>query len=69
MNTLILLSVLPIVLLYLGLFKAKNALLPVTVIGLLAALVLAIRYFFLTFQTKSRNGWTTAEKCAKFIAA
>jgi NADH-quinone oxidoreductase subunit N len=45
MNTLILLSVLPIVLLYLGLFKAKNALLPVTVIGLLAALVLAIRYW------------------------
>ncbi len=42
MNTLILLSVLPILLLYLGLFKAKNALLPVTVLGLLAALVLAI---------------------------
>ena len=35
----------PIVLLYLGLFKAKNALLPVTVAGLLAALVLAIRYW------------------------
>lgn len=42
MNTLILLSVLPILLLYLGLFKAKNALLPVTVVGLLAALGLAI---------------------------
>jgi len=42
MNTLILLSVLPILLLYLGLFKAKNALLPVTVIGLLVALALAI---------------------------
>ncbi len=42
MNTLILLSVLPIVLLYLGLYKAKNALLPVTVIGLLVALGLAI---------------------------
>ena len=42
MNTLILLSVLPILLLYLGLFKAKNALLPVTIIGLLAALVLAV---------------------------
>jgi NADH-quinone oxidoreductase subunit N len=42
MNTLILLSVLPILVLYLGLFKAKNALLPVTVIGLLAALGLAI---------------------------
>jgi NADH-quinone oxidoreductase subunit N len=43
MNTLILLSVLPILVLYLGLFKAKNALLPVTVIGLLGALGLAIR--------------------------
>ena len=42
MNTLILLSVLPILLLYLGLFKAKNALLPVTVLGLLGALGLAI---------------------------
>ena len=42
MNTLILISVLPIVLLYLGLYKVKNALLPVTVIGLLVALGLAI---------------------------
>jgi NADH-quinone oxidoreductase subunit N len=42
MNTLILLSVLPIVLLYLGLYKATKALLPVAVIGLLAALGLAI---------------------------
>jgi NADH-quinone oxidoreductase subunit N len=42
MNTLILISVLPIVLLYLGLYKAKKALLPVTVVGLLAALVLAV---------------------------
>ncbi|MCJ8210760.1 NADH-quinone oxidoreductase subunit N [Mucilaginibacter sp. RS28] len=42
MNTLILISVLPILLLYLGVFKAKNALLPVTVIGLLAAAGLAI---------------------------
>ncbi|MBS1528235.1 MAG: NADH-quinone oxidoreductase subunit N, partial [Bacteroidetes bacterium] len=42
MNTLILLSVLPILLLYLGLFKAKGALLPVTVVGLLAALGLAV---------------------------
>jgi NADH-quinone oxidoreductase subunit N len=42
MNTLILISVLPIVLLYLGLYKAKKALLPVTVIGLLVALVLAV---------------------------
>jgi NADH-quinone oxidoreductase subunit N len=42
MNTLILISVLPLVLLYLGLYKAKKALLPVTVIGLLAALVLAV---------------------------
>src|SRR5882757_5157185 len=42
MNTLILISVLPIVLLYLGLYKVKNALLPVTVVGLLVALGLAI---------------------------
>jgi NADH-quinone oxidoreductase subunit N len=42
MNTLILISVLPIILLYLGLYKVKNALLPVTVIGLVAALALAI---------------------------
>ena len=45
MNTLILLSVLPILVLYLGLFKAKNALLPVTVIGLLGALILAVKYW------------------------
>jgi len=42
MNTLIIISVLPIVLLYLGLYKAKNALLPVAVIGLLAALGFAL---------------------------
>ncbi|MGZ3873312.1 MAG: NADH-quinone oxidoreductase subunit N [Mucilaginibacter sp.] len=42
MNTLIIISVLPIVLLYLGLYKAQKALLPVTVIGLLAALGFAI---------------------------
>jgi NADH-quinone oxidoreductase subunit N len=39
MSTLIILSVLPIVLLYLGLYKAQKALLPVTLIGLAAALV------------------------------
>lgn len=42
MNTIILISVIPLVLLYLGLYKAKNALLPVTVAGLVAALVLAL---------------------------
>lgn len=42
MNTLILISVLPIVLLYLGLYKAKAALLPFTVLGLVIALGLAI---------------------------
>jgi NADH-quinone oxidoreductase subunit N len=42
MNTIIIISVLPIVLLYLGLYKAQKALLPVTVIGLLAALGFAI---------------------------
>ena len=42
MNTLILISVLPIVLLYLGLYKAQKALLPVTVVGLLIALGLAV---------------------------
>src|ERR1700761_3017554 len=42
MNTLIILSVLPILVLYLGLYKAKNALLPVTVLGLLVALGFAV---------------------------
>ena len=42
MITLIILSVLPIILLYLGLYKAKNALLPVTVVGLLVALGFAV---------------------------
>jgi len=42
MNTLIIISILPIVLLYLGLYKAQNALLPVAIIGLLAALGFAI---------------------------
>ncbi|MBK0379823.1 NADH-quinone oxidoreductase subunit N [Mucilaginibacter segetis] len=42
MTTLIIISVLPIVLLYLGLYKAQKALLPVTLIGLLAALVTAV---------------------------
>lgn len=42
MNSLIVISILAIVVLYLGLFKAKNALLPVTIIGLLGALVLVV---------------------------
>lgn len=42
MSTLIIISILPIVLLYLGLYKAQKALLPVTVIGLLAALGSAV---------------------------
>jgi NADH-quinone oxidoreductase subunit N len=42
MNTLIVISILAIVVLYLGLYKAKNALLPVTIIGLIAALACAI---------------------------
>ncbi|MBS1521414.1 MAG: NADH-quinone oxidoreductase subunit N [Bacteroidetes bacterium] len=42
MNTLIILSILPILLLYLGLYKAKGALLPVTIIGLLGALAAAV---------------------------
>lgn len=42
MNTLIILSILPIALLYLGLYKARKALLPVTVIGLIVALGLAV---------------------------
>src|SRR6201996_9589381 len=50
MNTLIILSVLPILVLYLGLYKAKNALLPVTVLGLLVALGLAVMEW-----TKSNN--------------
>ena len=42
MNSLIVISILAIVVLYLGLFKVKAALLPVTIIGVLGALVLAI---------------------------
>jgi len=42
MNTLILISIIPIVLLYLGLYKAKKALLPVSIIGLIVALGLAV---------------------------
>jgi NADH-quinone oxidoreductase subunit N len=42
MNTLIIISILPILLLYLGLYKAQKALLPVTIIGLLAAAGLSI---------------------------
>jgi NADH-quinone oxidoreductase subunit N len=42
MTTLIIISVLPIVILYLGLYKVQKALLPVTVMGLLAALVAAV---------------------------
>jgi len=38
MNTLIIISTLPILLLYLGLYKAQKALLPVTILGLLVAL-------------------------------
>ncbi|HVW94708.1 MAG TPA: NADH-quinone oxidoreductase subunit N [Mucilaginibacter sp.] len=38
MNTIIIISILPILLLYLGLYKAQKALLPVTIIGLLAGL-------------------------------
>ncbi|MGB4773697.1 MAG: NADH-quinone oxidoreductase subunit N [Daejeonella sp.] len=42
MNALITLSVLAIIVLYLGLFKAKNALLPVTLIGLAGVLALTV---------------------------
>ena len=42
MSTLIVISIIPIILLYLGLYKVKNALLPVTIIGLIAALALAV---------------------------
>jgi NADH-quinone oxidoreductase subunit N len=42
MTTLIIISVLPIVLLYMGLYKAQKALLPVTVAGLLVALGAAV---------------------------
>jgi NADH-quinone oxidoreductase subunit N len=42
MTTLIIISVLPILVLYLGLYKAQKALLPVTIIGLLVALGTAI---------------------------
>jgi NADH-quinone oxidoreductase subunit N len=42
MSTLIIISTLPILLLYLGLYKAQKALLPVTIIGLLVALGCAV---------------------------
>nr|WP_294941021.1 NADH-quinone oxidoreductase subunit N [uncultured Mucilaginibacter sp.] len=42
MNTLIIISVLPIVLLYMGLYKAQKALLPVTIVGMLVAAGAAI---------------------------
>src|SRR5258707_5049273 len=42
MSTLIIISILPILLLYLGLYKVQKALLPVTIIGLLAALGSAV---------------------------
>ncbi|MFD0795703.1 NADH-quinone oxidoreductase subunit N [Mucilaginibacter litoreus] len=42
MLTIIIISVLPIVLLYLGLYKAQKALLPVAVLGLLAALITSV---------------------------
>ena len=42
MNTLIVISVLPLILLYLGLYKAQKALLPVAIVGLLVALGLAV---------------------------
>lgn len=42
MSTLIIISILPIILLYLGLYKAQKALLPVTILGLLVALGFAV---------------------------
>jgi NADH-quinone oxidoreductase subunit N len=42
MNALITLSVLTILVLYMGLYKTRNALLPVTLLGLLAALVFTV---------------------------
>ncbi|KAF1856521.1 hypothetical protein Lal_00049046 [Lupinus albus] len=42
MTSIIIISILPIVLLYLGLYKAQKALLPVAVLGLLAALVTSV---------------------------
>jgi len=42
MNALLTLSVLAILVLYLGLYKAKNALLPVTLLGLAASLIFSI---------------------------
>jgi NADH-quinone oxidoreductase subunit N len=42
MTTLIIIAILPIVLLYLGLYKAQKLLLPVTIVGLLLALASAV---------------------------
>ncbi len=52
MNTLIVLSVLPLLVLFLGLYKAQKALLPVTIIGLLAALGLALAQWTATDEAQ-----------------
>ncbi len=43
MTTLIIIAILPIVLLYLGLFKAQKALLPATIVGLILAMAAAVK--------------------------
>ena len=45
MGAIITLSLLGILILYLGLFKAKNALLPVSILGLLGALAFEVYYW------------------------
>jgi len=63
MSTLITISILAIVVLYLGLYKAKKALLPVTLIGLIAALGFAVSQWN-TFAEPIYSGMMLFDKYA-----
>ena len=63
MSTLITISILAIVVLYLGLYKAKQALLPVTLVGLIAALGLAVSQWD-TFAEPIYSGMMLFDKYA-----
>ncbi|WP_207533750.1 NADH-quinone oxidoreductase subunit N [Desertivirga arenae] len=68
MSALITISLLAILVLYLGLFKAKQALLPVTLIGLLAALGLAVSQWD-TFAEPIYSGMMLFDKYAVAFSA
>jgi NADH-quinone oxidoreductase subunit N len=63
MSTLITISILAIVVLYLGLYKAKQALLPVTLVGLITALGLAVSQWD-TFAEPIYSGMMLFDKYA-----